>query len=98
MAVKKALLVVDVQNDFLPTRGGAWPPHCVQGTPGAGFSLALDMPADAAVVSKGMDPNEDSYSAFDAKTATGESFESLLHKLDVAHLCVAGIATEYCVR
>lgn len=95
--VGDGLLVVDVQNDFLPggvlavpqgdrvvpvlnqylaeftrlrlpivaTRdwhppdhcsfvpnGGGWPPHCVQGTPGADFSQALQLPVGIHVVSK----------------------------------------------
>ncbi|MGC2519122.1 MAG: hypothetical protein WA373_08460 [Burkholderiales bacterium] len=31
---RDALVVVDVQNDFLP--GGPWPAHCVAGAPGDG--------------------------------------------------------------
>lgn len=143
MAGKNALVVVDVQNDFLPggalgvaggdrivpvlneyirrfreaglpifftrdwhppitkhfkTEGGPWPPHCIEGTPGAAFAPGLEIPPDAIVVSKGMDPNKDSYSAFDAEGPTGESFESLLRERGVTHLYIGGLATDYCVR
>ena len=78
--------------------GGAWPPHCVQGTKGARFHPDLRLPEEAVVVSKGMDPEEDSYSAFQAVTDTGRDLESVLREYDVAHLFVAGLATDYCVR
>ena len=40
-----------------------WPPHCVQGTPGAEFHA--DVPVDGAtIVRKGEDSDVDSYSAF----------------------------------
>ena len=51
-----------------------WPGHCVQGTPGAAFHPALDIPHAALVLRKGMEPTIDSYSAFyenDRKTPTG---------------------------
>ncbi|HEY8490951.1 MAG TPA: bifunctional nicotinamidase/pyrazinamidase [Dehalococcoidia bacterium] len=143
MAGKRALAVVDVQNDFCPggslgvpegdrvvpvlnqyarrfheegspviatrdwhppkTRhfqegGGPWPPHCVQGTPGAAFHPDLRLPPGTTVLSKGMDPNEDSYSAFDARTDAGESLAELLRRLGVEELYVGGLATDYCVR
>ena len=34
--------------------GGAWPPHCVQATPGAAFHPDLRLPEGTEVVSKGM--------------------------------------------
>src|SRR5688500_5462051 len=51
--------------------GGPWPPHCVQGTPGAEFHPDLRLPAGAVVVSSGMREDEDGYSAFDAVDPTG---------------------------
>lgn len=143
MAGKSALIVVDVQNDFLPggalavpegdqivpivnrylasfraaglpifasrdwhprvTRhfkeyGGIWPPHCVQGTKGAEFHQDLQYGADVIVVSKGMDPEKDSYSAFDAVEADGTPLAESLHRRGVEHLYVGGLATDYCVR
>ncbi len=78
--------------------GGPWPPHCVQGTPGAEFHPALAVPRDAVVVSKGMDPAEDAYSAFQARSADGQPLPALLAARGVRRLYVGGLATDYCVR
>lgn len=138
-----ALLVVDVQYDFLPggslavaagdtiipkvnrvidlfrrrglpilfTRdwhprvtkhfkefGGAWPPHCIQGTKGARFHRNLKIPKDAIILSKGLDPEQDSYSAFQATTDRGRDLESTLRELGVDEVFISGLATDYCVR
>ena len=152
----KALIVVDVQNDFLP--GGAlavpdgelvipvinkvaddfglvvatqdwhpadhlsfasqhpgrrpgetillhgrpqvlWPDHCVQGTKGAEFSAGLDGAATENVFRKGTDRSIDSYSGFldnDHRTHTG--LHSFLQSREVSHVCVCGLATDYCVK
>ena len=37
-----------------------WPDHCVQGTPGAAFHSALDIPHAALVLRKGMEPTIES--------------------------------------
>src|SRR6185437_4153644 len=53
-----------------------WPDHCVQGTPGAAFHPALQIPHAGLVLRKGMERTIDSYSAFyenDHKTPTGSS-------------------------
>ena len=138
----KALLLVDVQNDFCPggslavrgadeiipvlnkyiaqfrtqnlpifasrdwhppttkhfqAYGGTWPVHCVQDTPGAAFreGLALD---GVRVISKGMNPEMDSYSAFQGFDAEGHSLGDVLTKLGVTELFVGGLATDYCVK
>src|SRR5215831_3157043 len=44
-----------VTKHFKPY-GGEWPPHCVQGSPGAEFHPDLELPSDTIVVSKGEDP------------------------------------------
>lgn len=77
---------------------GAWLPHCIQGTKGARFHPGFRLPKEATVVSKGMDPEEDSYSAFQAVTASGRDLESVLREHDVEELVIAGLATDYCVR
>jgi nicotinate phosphoribosyltransferase len=132
-----ALLLVDVQNDFLPGgalavpggdeivpvlnrylarfarqclpvfatrdwhprnhcsfqgRGGHWPPHCVQETRGAEFSPALNLPANALVVSKGDDPDAEAYSGF-----AGTNLEAGLRAAGVRRVFVGGLATDYCV-
>ncbi len=78
--------------------GGAWPPHCVQGTKGARFHRDLDVPKDALILSKGMDPEQDSYSAFQAYTPQGRDLESVLHDLGIEDVFICGLATDYCVR
>jgi nicotinamidase/pyrazinamidase len=78
--------------------GGAWPPHCVQDTPGAAFHPDLALPADAVIVSKGMDPEEDAYSCFQAEDTSGMPFAAVLGERGVQRLYVGGLATDYCIR
>lgn len=78
-------------------QGGPWPPHCVQGTPGAQFHPDLDVPSEAVVVSKGMGPDEDGYSAFVGRDEQGRSLATLLHDRGAERLVVGGLATDYCV-
>ncbi len=78
--------------------GGAWPPHCVQGTKGARFHPKLELPKDVLILSKGMDPDQDSYSGFQALSPAGRDLESVIRDLGVDELCVCGLATDYCVR
>ena len=46
-------------------QGGPWPPHCVQGTPGAEFDAALDRHRVDAVVDAGYRPDLEGYSGFE---------------------------------
>ncbi len=78
--------------------GGAWPPHCVQGTKGARFHPKLGLPKDAIVLSKGMDPEQDSYSGFQALNSGGRDLESVIRDLGIDAIFVCGLATDYCVR
>ncbi len=77
--------------------GGIWPPHCIQGSRGAEFHPDLDL-KDAVVVSKGMDPERDSYSAFDGFEPDGTPLEEGLRRRGIDRLYVGGLATDYCVR
>ena len=81
------------QHASFRERGGPWPPHCVQGTSGAEFHAELHVPADALVVSKGSEPDNDSYSDFD-----GTGLAERLRALGVERLFIGGLALEYCVR
>ena len=78
--------------------GGAWPAHCVQGTGGAEFHPDLRLPPEVVVVSKGMGPEEDSYSAFEARDEGGRMLADLLADRGVRRLYVGGLATDYCVK
>lgn len=77
--------------------GGVWPPHCIQGTRGAAFHAALDL-AGAHIISKGMDPSTDSYSAFQGTDEHGRPLAALLRELGVSTVYVGGLATDYCVK
>ena len=143
MKLKRALLIVDVQNDFCPggalsvregdkiigtinkyikifsenklpifisrdwhpkvTKhfkqfGGVWPPHCIQGTKGAEFHKKLKPVKEAIILSKGMDPEKDSYSAFESFDPNGTPFENLLRIFGVSEIYIGGLATDYCVK
>jgi nicotinamidase/pyrazinamidase len=74
-------------------RGGPWPPHCVQGTPGAAFHPDLKLPRNVEIVSKAEDPDEDSYSAFG-----GTDLAERLRHAGVKNLWIGGLAQDYCVR
>lgn len=140
---KSALVIVDMQNDFLPggalaipqgdailpkvnayialfekrglpiiatrdwhppetthfqVKGGVWPIHCVQGTPGAAFHPDLALPEGAVIVSKGMGADEDAYSAFQARDAEGRALPDVLRAMGVRHLYIGGLALDYCVK
>lgn len=76
-----------------------WPDHCVQGTPGAEFSMKLDIRRVDRIFTKGTDPEIDSYSGFfdnGRKKATGLG-DYLLQK-GVTEVFVCGLATDYCVK
>jgi nicotinamidase/pyrazinamidase len=78
--------------------GGIWPVHCVQGSSGAMFRANLDLPSQTLVVSKGMDPERDDYSALHARNDEGKPLPDLLKEMGVRQLYICGLATDYCVR
>ncbi|BAD85839.1 probable nicotinamidase [Thermococcus kodakarensis KOD1] len=133
---KEALIVVDMQRDFMPggalpvpegdtiipkcneyikkfkekgalivatrdwhppnhisfkERGGPWPPHCVQNTPGAEF--VVDLPEDAIIISKATEPDKEAYSGFE-----GTNLAEILRENGVEKVYICGVATEYCVK
>lgn len=141
--LKKALLVVDVQNDFCPggalavpegdkiiknlngyikifsqkklpifasrdwhpkkTKhfeefGGIWPSHCVRDTKGAQFHPRLKLPKEAVILSKGMDPEKESYSTFDGLDNNNSPLINLLRAFGIEELYIGGLATDYCVK
>lgn len=145
--VHRALLVVDVQNDFteggsLAVKGGnvtataiadyvrenrglyalilasrdwhspsgdngghfaakpdkvtTWPPHCVQGTPGAAYNPAIETALIDVQIYKG--DGVPAYSAFEGQTPGGAHLDDVLKKAGVTHIDLVGIATDHCVR
>jgi len=78
--------------------GGPWPAHCVQNTEGASFQKAVRLPADIIVITKGQDPEDHGYSAFDGTTPEGRPFHEDLRHRGIDCLYVAGLATDYCVK
>ncbi len=79
------------------SRGGPWPPHCVQDTLGAEFHPALDRGPIQAVFSKATERDHEAYSAFEG-TSEGVRLGDWLRARGVGRLAVAGLATDYCVR
>jgi nicotinamidase/pyrazinamidase len=70
-------------------QGGPWPPHCVQGTPGA--ELRFDH--YDVLIDKGVGVDDEGYSAFE-KT----DLDRLLRDRGIDRLTVVGLATDYCVK
>ena len=79
-------------------QGGPWPPHCIAQSEGAAFHPQLELPSRTAVLTKGTNPEDDGYSAFEAADQAGRKLDDVLRDGDVARLYVGGLATEYCVR
>ena len=82
-----------VDHASFKPRGGPWPPHCIQDTPGADFHPELALPDSAVRVSKGTAFDTDAYSAFD-----GTQLDGFLKRRGIGHLEVAGLALDVCVR
>lgn len=78
--------------------GGRWPVHCVAGTEGARLHPDLDLPPGTLIVTKGVTPDEDGYSAFDGDIAGRGSLLADLRARGVTDLIIGGLATDYCVR
>jgi nicotinamidase/pyrazinamidase len=75
-----------------------WPAHCVQGSWGAEFHAALDLPQAELIVRKGFRREVDSYSAFfenDRRTPTG--LAGYLGERKLTRAFFAGLAYDFCV-
>lgn len=97
---QKAGAVVVATRDWHPPRhssfqaqGGPWPPHCVQGSPGAQFHPALKLPKDVLLISKATRVDKEAYSSFQD---TGLADQ--LAKRGIQTLYIGGLATDYCVK
>lgn len=75
-----------------------WPNHCVQGTRGADFHPALQLPRAELILRKGFRKNLDSYSAFfenDRTTPTG--LAGYCRERGLSRMFFAGLAYDFCV-
>jgi nicotinamidase/pyrazinamidase len=75
-----------------------WPDHCVQGSKGAEFHPALQLPRTELILRKGFRPQIDSYSAFfenDRTTPTG--LAGYLRERGLTRVFLCGLAYDYCV-
>jgi nicotinamidase/pyrazinamidase len=87
-----------VQTKHFKPFGGIWPVHCLQNSKGAAFHPELKIPKGAIFLYKGMDSQQDSYSAFHAEDERGMSLLHLLKLFGVQQIYIAGLATDYCVK
>jgi nicotinamidase/pyrazinamidase len=74
-------------------QGGPWPPHCVQGTPGAELHASLDRSRIDDIVDVGAGQNDEGYSGFEKS-----NLAQILRNAEIDAVTVVGLATDYCVR
>jgi nicotinamidase/pyrazinamidase len=74
-------------------QGGPWPPHCVQGTPGAELHPSLDRSKIDHVVDVGSGQTDEGYSGFEKS-----DLAEILRRHSIDAVTVVGLATDYCVR
>ena len=75
-------------------RGGLWPPHCVQDTPGAAFHPDLELPDDAVVVTKADTVRPRGVFGIRQRRTGRRSCSQPASE----RLWVGGLATDYCVK
>lgn len=73
--------------------GGQWPVHCLRESDGAAFHPGLKLPKETRIISKGVDPQEEGYSAFEGTDLLKE-----LQEKGILRLWVGGLAQDYCVK
>jgi nicotinamidase/pyrazinamidase len=73
-----------------------WPPHCVQGTPGA--ENLIDPAHINYVIHSATDPDFESYSGFRDDGGGDTGLDDLLKKEGITTVVIYGIATDYCVK
>ncbi len=77
-----------------------WPVHCVQGSEGAEFKKEIVFDKDKhTVVTKGSDPEVDSYSGFfDNGKKHQTSLNQILKDKGIKEVYVCGLAADFCVK
>lgn len=73
-------------------KGGVWPPHCLQDSPGAAFHPDIKLPDSVIKITKGVCFDQDQQSLFDR---TG--LATHLRKEGIKRLFVGGLARDVCV-
>ena len=73
-------------------QGGPWPVHCVEGTHGEEFAVALTLPSDTTVFSKATLLDQEAYSSFQ-----GTDLDSRLRAAGIRRIFIGGLTTDYCV-
>jgi len=98
-AAERAGVPIFLSRDWHPdahpsfeARGGPWPAHCLQDSPGAQRHPALVVPGSARCITKGVRFDQDQTSVFDE---TGLAVE--LRRLGVRRLWIGGLAQDVCV-
>lgn len=77
---------------FLGQRDNLYPPHCVQGTPGAEFLPGLETRRFQTIWRKGFQKDRDAY----ALTAQHPAYPDLLRGSGIEAVVVCGLATNIC--
>lgn len=81
------------EPDYVDT----WPPHCLEGTPGAAYHPALRLPASTVHVVKG--EHTAAYSGFEGHVDGADTpLEALLREAGVDEVDVVGLADSHCVK
>ncbi|KAL4811018.1 Isochorismatase-like protein [Aspergillus unguis] len=83
-----------------------WPVHCVRETPGAEIIPEIDATKLDLIVTKGMDPRVEMYSAFadafgnqdSAIVSVNANLRSYLTDRDITDVYIVGVAGDYCVK
>lgn len=75
------------------TRGGPWPPHCIQNTWGAKFHPNLNIPPHSIIIPKATEPDREAYSGFE-----GTNLENDLKNRKIKRVFIGGLALDYCVK
>lgn len=75
-----------------------WPDHCVQGSWGADWPVALDMYRAEAIFRKGTNPEIDSYSGFfDNGHRKSTGLADYIHGKNVTRIFLTGLCADICV-
>jgi nicotinamidase/pyrazinamidase len=78
-------------------QGGPWPPHGIQETEDAAFSSRLEIPGNAAILSKGTHKKIEQYSTMHAHEEGGWTLTEILREAKIKRIFIGGLATDYCV-